>query len=83
MVLDWRRVIWLIILLIDMSLGTKVRTNMYYVSDILTIAVAMKRMAASNVLIVGMKGLGVEIGKWLRGCMLLVSKDRHRPLFVR
>lgn len=27
---------------------------------------AMKRMAASNVLIVGLKGLGVEIGKSLR-----------------
>lgn len=26
----------------------------------------MKRMAVSNVLIVGMNGLGVEIGGWLR-----------------
>ena len=25
---------------------------------------AMKRMGASNVLIAGLKGLGVEIGKW-------------------
>lgn len=25
----------------------------------------MKRMAASNVLIVGVKGLGAEIGEWL------------------
>ncbi len=29
----------------------------------------MKRMAASNVLIVGMNGLGVEIGEWL--CVFL------------
>lgn len=28
--------------------------------------IAMKRMAASNVLIVGVKGLGVEIGKAAR-----------------
>lgn len=31
---------------------------------ILTSSAAMKRMAASNVLIVGVKGLGVEIGMW-------------------
>lgn len=32
----------------------------------ITILLAMKRMAASNVLIVGVKGLGVEIGKLVR-----------------
>ena len=35
-------------------------------SSILTTGLAMKRMAASNVLIVGVKGLGVEIGKAAR-----------------
>lgn len=28
------------------------------------LGIAMKRMAASNALIVGMNGLGVEIGLW-------------------
>lgn len=32
----------------------------------LMVSVAMKKMATSNVLIVGMKGLGVEIGKLSR-----------------
>ena len=35
--------------------------------------VAMKRMAASNVLIVGMNGLGVEIGE----CLLVVHHLRY------
>jgi len=33
------------------------------VQMILTVSAAMKRMAVSNVLIVGMQGLGVEIGR--------------------
>lgn len=34
---------------------------------------AMKRMSASNVLIVGLKGLGVEIGK-----LLIIYSHLHR-----
>lgn len=33
----------------------------------------MKRMAASNVLVVGVKGLGVEIGKYSRVAILMLT----------
>ena len=50
------------------SLDMKVRENAYikpYFSlSNLAISIAMKRMASSNVLIVGVQGLGVEIGMY-------------------
>lgn len=46
-------------------------------------SVAMKRMASSNVLIVGMKGLGVEIGVFafltVSKQKLMSSSEKYRP----
>lgn len=39
-------------------------TRVSCLDSLLKLTTAMKKMANSNVLIVGMKGLGVEIGKW-------------------
>lgn len=40
---------------------------------------AMKRMAASNVLIVGVQGLGVEIGMWfIHLCVYPVNMIRAK-----
>lgn len=52
------------------SLDMKVRENAYIKSYFslsnlaISISIAMKRMASSNVLIVGVQGLGVEIGMY-------------------
>jgi molybdopterin/thiamine biosynthesis adenylyltransferase len=46
---------------LDMSLAMKVGQSICG-ATILPVYVAMKKMAASNVLIVGVQGLGVEIG---------------------
>lgn len=43
-------------------LGMKVLWSSSILDDSLTTSTAMKRMATSNVLIVGLQGLGVEIG---------------------
>lgn len=45
---------------------------------------AMRRMGASHILVVGLRGLGVEIGKysrcfWLRDDMLRASQQRISP----
>lgn len=51
--------------------------------DNLTLTLAMKRMAASNVLIVGLKGLGAEIGRvkspWVSSLHSFTSSQEYRP----
>ena len=41
---------------------------------------AMKKMSSSNVLIVGLKGLGVEIGRYLK--LKLIKKIIWKSLFI-
>jgi len=40
---------------------------------------AMKKMSSSNVLIVGLKGLGVEIGRYLK---LKLIKKNYLKIFI-
>ena len=56
-----------------MSWDMKVTHNVLFSYNMLILVLAMKKMAVSNVLIVGAQGLGVEIGRV--SSLLLIASD--------